>query len=288
MRAVRIGAIGLGGATLFYAVLLLFAGELQLALSGAFVGAGLILAVTWARGYPAREWLTTAMLFVGIALVGSPIFAGAILVAAVVLQTWLARRMRSRISTEFERLDRTEVVPGAEEAVAGFEAAGFRRSGAYAGEVPRLPGTKRVLVSVLIGPDDDRFAIATDRVVEVVSRFGERSLLTVNSGLAPVPGSKLRQVVAGAGPAELAKAHQAALDFLAERGIEPDRFQEDDDAVEAAIEVERSAIAFGADLGIVKSLGVETRRRSSDPVLRDDDRSRARVDNWLAADARAS
>jgi hypothetical protein len=37
-----------------------------------------------------------------------------------------------------------------------------------------------------------------------------------------------------------------------------------------------------------KALGMEFRRMTSDPVLRDDARSRKRVDQWLEADAPAS
>ena len=288
MRGFRTTAILFGAAIVGYAFLLLFAGEVQAAFSGWLVGAGSILLVTWARGFPAREWLATAMLFVGIALVGSPVFALVVLAAALGLQIWLSRRMRSRLTAEFERLDAEEVAAGAEEAVAGFEAAGFRRSGAYASQVPQLRGTKRVVVTVLTGPDDDRFAIASDRIVEVVSRFGDRWLLTINSGLAPLAADKLRQAVPRGTPAELAKAHQAALEVVADRGVTPDRFTDDEAAVEAALELERSAIAFASGMGMAKTLGIETRRKSSDPPLRDDERSRKRVDDWLAADAPAS
>ena len=282
MQRFRTTAVVFGGAVLAYGVLLAFAGEIQSAISAGFVGTGSILLVTWARGFPAREWAATAMLFVGIALVGSPIFALVILAAAVGVQVWLGRRMRSRLTTEFERLDAAEVMPGAEEAVAALEAAGFRRSGALASEVPQMRGTRRVVASVLAGPSEDRFAVATDRIVEVVSRFGDRWLLTIDSGLTPVAADKLRQVVAGATPAELAKAHQAALDLLAEKGATPDRFAGDEEAVDATLELERSAITYVAGLSMAKTLGIETRRKSSEPVLRDDERSRRRVDEWFA------
>jgi hypothetical protein len=285
MRGFRTSAIVLGAAIAAYGVVLLFAGEIRPALSAWLVGGGSILLVTWARGFPTREWLTTAMLFVGIALVGSPIFALVVLAAALFFQLWLSRRLRSRMSTDFERLDAGEIMPGAEETVAAFESAGFRRSGAYATQVPRLTGTRRVVVSVLTGPEDDRFAIATDRIAEIVSRFGDRSLLTINSGLASLPADKLRQIVARAAPAELAAAHQKALDLLAQRGLAPDRLAYEDDAVEAAFELERSAIAFAAGGGGFGN-GMMM-RTASDPPLRDDERSRRRIDGWLAADAPA-
>jgi hypothetical protein len=287
VRGFRTTAIVFGAAIVGYGVLLLFAGEVQSAISAWLVGAGSILLVTWARGFPAREWLTTALLFVGIALVGSPVFALLILAAALVFQLWLSRRMRSRISPDFEVVERNEVMPGAEDAVAAFEAAGFRRTGAYATQVPRLRGTRRVVVSVLTGPERDRFAIATDRIAEVVSRFGDRWLLTINSGMAPLSADKLRQIVPRGSPADLAKAHQAALDILAGRGLTPDPLV-DDDAVGAAFELERSAIAWASGLGMGKALGIEARRMTSNAVLRDDERSGRRVDEWLAADAPAS
>jgi hypothetical protein len=282
VRGFRTTAIVFGGAVLAYGVLLAFAGEIQSAISAGFVGTGSILLVTWARGLPGREWAATAMLFVGIALVGSPVFALAILAAAVGLQVWLSRRMRSRLSTEFERLDAAEVMPGAEEAVAAIEAAGFRRVGALGSDVPQMRGTRRVVASVLTGPDGDRFAVATDRIVEVASRFGERWLLTIDRGLTPVAADKLRQVVARAAPAELPRAHQAALELLAEKGVTPDRLADDEETVDAALELERSAIAYVAGLSMARTLGIETRRNSSEPMLRDDERSRRRVDEWLA------
>jgi hypothetical protein len=287
LRGYRTTAIVFGAVIAGYGVLLLFAGDIRPAVSAWLVGGGSILLVTWARGFPTREWLATALLFVGIALVGSPFFALAILAGAVVLQLWLSRRMRSRISPDLEVVGSDEVMPGAEEAVAALEAVGFRRAGAYATQIPRLRGTRRVVVSVLTGPERDRFAIATDRIAEVVSRFGVRWLLTINSGTAPLSGDKLRQVVARGAPAELAAAHQTALDVLAERGMTPDPVA-DEDAVEAAFELERSAIAFASGLGMGKALGMEFRRMTSDPVLRDDARSRRRVDDWLGADAPVS
>ena len=288
MRGFRTTAIVFGAAIAGYGVLLLFAGEIRPAVSAWLVGGGSILLVTWARGFPAREWLATAMLFVGIALIGSPLFALVVLAAVLLLQIWLGRRMRGRLSTELERVDASEVMPGAEEAVAALEAAGFRRSGALASQMPQLRGTKRVVVSVLTGPDGERFAAATDRTVEVVSRFEGRWLLTIDSARTPSPSHTLRQVVPRGGPAELTKAHQAALDLLAERGMSPDRFTDDEEAVEAAGELEQRAIAFVSGLGLTQTIGMELRRSSSDPVLRDDERSRRRVDQWLEVDAPAS
>ena len=276
MRGFRTTAIVFGAAIAGYGVLLLFAGEIRPAVSAWLVGGGSILLVTWARGFPAREWLATAMLFVGIALIGSPLFALVVLAAALVFQLWLSRRIRSRLSSELEIVAPEEVEPGAEHVVAAFEAAGFQRSGAYATHAPRLRGTRRVVVSVLTGPEHDRFAIATDRIAEVVSRFGNRWLLTSNSGMAPLSADKLRQVVARGAPGELATVHQSGLDLLDERGMTADRLA-GDDALEAALELERSAIAFVAGVGMAKAL-----RMTSDPVLRDDARSRRRVDEWLA------
>jgi hypothetical protein len=46
---------------------------------------------------------------------------------------------------------------------------------------------------VLIAASADRYAVVTDAVAEVTSRFaGERWLLTVNSGKAPMPDDILR------------------------------------------------------------------------------------------------
>jgi hypothetical protein len=282
VRSVRRGTLVLGVAVLAYGVLLLFAGELRLAVSAALVGGGAILLVTWARGFPAREWIATALLFTGIGLVGSPFFALVLLAAAVGLQWWLRRRLRERLSAALEPAG-DAVMPGAEEAVAAFETAGFRRCGAFGSQ-----GAEPRVVSVLAGEGGDRFAVVTDRTYEVVSRFRDRRLLTIDRGVGPAPPHTLRQVVGRAGPAELAAAHQAALAILGERGLEPDRLANDDAILEAALDYERSAIASVTGLGLGEELRLALRRKTSDPPLRDDERSRRRIDDWLAADTPTS
>jgi hypothetical protein len=56
---------------------------------------------------------------------------------------------------------------------------------------------------------------------QVVSRFGARSLVTSNSSVVPLPAEVLRQQVAGGRPAEIIRAHDAALTLLSGRAVRP-------------------------------------------------------------------
>jgi hypothetical protein len=278
--------IVVGVATLGYALLWALAGDFRQALSSALVGGGLILIVTWARGfptaYPIREWIAFATVAAGLAVVGQPVLVAAIFVSAFLLQLALTRSVRRRMPADFDVVGPDEVMPGAERTMAAFEAAGFRRAGGYAGSLPKLFGSKRVVFAVLTGPDSDRFAVVTDRVVQVISRVaGGRWLITSNSGVAPVAGGILRQKVPRGTPEELARAHQAAVDVLSSRGTVPDRFAGDEDGLEAALELERHSLRSASNKGVATAVRVETRGKAGEPVLGDDGPSRERVDAWL-------
>ena len=286
----RLAVIVVGGATLGYALLWALAGDLRQALSSALVGGGLLLIVTWARGvpaaYPLREWIAFATVAAGLAVVGQPIVVAAIFVSAFLLQLALTRSVRRRMPTDFDVVSPDEVMPGAERAVAALEAAGFRRAGGYAAPLPKLCGSKRVVFSVLTGPDSDRLAVVTDRVVQVVSRVaGGRWLVTSNSGIAPVAGDILRQKIPRGTPDELARAHQAAVAVLSSRGILPDRLAHDGNALEAALELERRLRRPTVDKDAATAVRMETRGKRGEPVLDDDEPSRQRVDAWLGGSA---
>lgn len=75
--------------------------------------------------------------------------------------------------------------------------------------------------------------------------------------------------------------------MLAERGLTPDRFAADAEALEAAQAVEWETVRFVSDSKTRTALRVETRGKGGDPLLADDDRSRHRVDAWLGAPAPA-
>jgi hypothetical protein len=90
----------------------------------------------------------------------------------------------------------------------------------------------------------------------------------------------LRQLVPRGGPAELAQAPETAIGLLSARGVRPDRL-EAGDLVEIAIDTERRVIRFASDTGWRQSLSMNPRGKRKDPVLRDDRRSRKRIDAWL-------
>jgi len=65
----------------------------------------------------------------------------------------------------------------------------------------------------------------------------------------------------------------------------PDRFEGDEDALEAAVELERRAIRFASQTGLGTALRTETRGKAGEPVLGDDAPSRERIGVWLDASA---
>lgn len=289
MRVFR-GILVVAGAGLVpLAVLALLGGEYRLGLSSLATGAATVLIATWAWGspspYPARQWAAVGLLAVGIAIL-MPLLAVAVFVAYALLAVLPSRYMLGRMSSlELELVGPDEVDPGAMAWVAELEAAGFRRVGGYRAVIPLF--RKRVTASVLVGPDGDRFAVVTDRMSDVVSRYEGRWLVTTSSGLVPVPEHILRQLVVQGNPSELATAHEAGVELLAERGFTPDRFAADADVLEAARALEWDSIRFASDSKTKSALRIETRGKGGDPVLADDDRSRRRIDAWLTAPAPA-
>lgn len=264
-------------------VFIFFAGDERFALAALLWGAGALVLATWAWGYPtafpAREWIGLGLVAAGFAVLGLVLVAIFGLLALFLLSVLSGRFTMRRLSgVELEVVGPEVVMPGAENQVAEFEAAGFRPVGGYQARLPLPLRRKVVTTNVLAGPDGDRFAVANDRVWEVLSRFGDRWLLTTSSGLSPLPATVLRQTVAGGRPAELVRAHQTAVELIAPR---PDRFDEDAAVVDAALAHEHEGIRFVAAAPTKSALGAETRRASDNPVLGRDDLSRRRIDAWL-------
>lgn len=101
--------------------------------------------------------------------------------------------------------------------------------------------------------------------------------------MAPLPREFLRQEVAGGAPAELIRAHDSALTLLAERGLRPDRLETAEDVMEADRENDLRVVRSVANAGLMSFLRIEARRRAHEPALGDDERSRRRIEAWLAA-----
>jgi hypothetical protein len=265
-------------------LLILAGGHYQLGLSGVLVGVGALLMGTWAWGYPtafpAREWVCIGVITAGAAVAGLWWFAVAFPLGVFLFNVLTGRLVMRRMgSTVFERVGPDAVMPGAEGTVAEFEAEGFRRVGGYRA---RLPIWRKVVVgTVLAGPEGDRFAIVTDRVWEVVSRFGHRWLVTTSGGIVPLPNHMLRQVLARARPAELVRAHQVAFERVVATGTDPDWFADDAAVLEVALALEADAAQSVSGASLVSAVRVEAARKSDDPPLADDDLSRWRLDAWL-------
>ncbi len=199
----------------------------------------------------------------------------AVMAGLIVVVTLRYQRRLPRGGPEPARPD--EAMPGAEAYISDFETAGFRRVGGY-----RWALRGRLVISTVLAPAAlDRYAIATDRVLEVASRFGGRSLITTNSGRAPTPAEVLRQVVPG-GPADLVLAHERALDQLAGRGLRPDRFAGDAELLRYVREVEERALRGGVKVSFMALLLRGAKSGESDRELGDDVESEGCVDAWLA------
>jgi len=187
-------------------------------------------------------WVTAALL--SIALVAAGYVLGYLLfgiLAAVLVVGWMALRAGRVVldPTTLRRLESDAADPGAATSIAEFEALGFERVGALSFDP--VPG-KTVIANVMLGPRDDRYAVVTDLVLEVISTFGERELVTRNSASLALQEACLANELRGAAPTELAEAHKSALDILAGQGLTPDRIRTEL-LLESHLELERRGLA---------------------------------------------
>jgi hypothetical protein len=226
-------------------------------------------------------WLAFAAAF---AVLGLPLLAALAVLGAVgvlVLSVLAVARSYQRLGElEVEPAEVGTVMPGAEQAVAEFEAAGFRHGGAYQSTID----DRLAVLTVLVGPVQDRCAVVTDEVVELISTFDGRFLATANSASVPRIPALLRQQVAR-DTHVLLQAHQVAIDLLAERGLRPERFEDDREAVAASRTLEDVTIQFVLDAPLRHAVQAHLRWTGTDdrlPLGRDSASAR-RIDAWLAS-----
>lgn len=100
---------------------------------------------------------------------------------------------------------------GAEGFVEEFVRLGYRQVGAF---TFRTQGHE-IVESIMIGPAGDRYALVTDAILAITSRFGSRSLVTRNSALSRMPPDMLDNPLQGGSPHELDACHSEALALLA-------------------------------------------------------------------------
>ena len=260
---------------------LLFLGDVRGAVAAAVVAASALIMSTARTTFrsPRLTWLGLGLLGSGLLILGFQIgtvvsWLAGLFVLQLIANAFFARRI-GRIT--FERLDESFVMPGAEALVQEFSEEGFRVIGGYGCHI----SGKRVLLTVMIGPDRDRLVVVTDRVWYVVSRFGARTLVSGTSGVAPVPPALLRQVITGGRPAELVRAHEAAMTIVSGHSLRPDVFDTDDEALDAVRMHEERAIAFIGQASLRSAVRMETARPVG--LLLSDPDHHNRVEAWIRA-----
>ena len=124
---------------------------------------------------------------------------------------------------ELARAGPADLNEGTRSQVASFAELGYRELAVYEA---RFRGGKFSIV-VMAGPGGTAWAEVTDRLWEVASTFGPRLLRTVTSSMLP-PGPTLVQCVRSAPPRTIVAEHERALALLAERGLSPERLEDDE------------------------------------------------------------
>jgi hypothetical protein len=230
---------------------------------------------------PRRHWLGLGLLGSAMVILGFPIgVVAGLLVLLFVLQLLLTVVIAHKVGRiTLERLDHPAVMPGAEELVQQFSAEGFRLLGAYRFQ----SGGKLVVLTVMVGRKRDRLAVVTDRVWQVASRFGRRSLVTTSSAVSPLPPDVLRQQVAGGRPAELVRAHDSALTLLRDHSCRPDLFASDEEALHAVREMEERALAFIGKVALRAAWRIQTAPALQTRLLGNDAHSLGRINGWISA-----
>ena len=271
------------GLALAAAATMLYLGDIRGSVAAVIVAASALVFLLTQSGNPKfrrRYWVGLGLLGAAMVILGFPIgvVAGALAAffALQLLINVVVARKIGRIT--LERLDHPAVMPGAEEFARQFTAEGFRTCGSYRFHI----GGRPVVLTVMAGPKSDRLAVVTDKVLQVSSRFGARSVVTTNSAVAPLPADVLRQHVAG-GPAELVRAHDAALTLLDRHSLRPDIFADDTEALQAVREMEERALAFIGRVSLSTALRMETEGASHARPLADDARSLSRIHAWTRA-----
>ncbi len=199
---------------------------MQLASRGQTSRAFLILSLaavyvltTWVSALSPLLWVSVGGMVL-IFVVLEPNVISVTLVVAVAVLFWMrGKGQTSPIDPAGLRPAASDaVMPGAERFVTQLTERGWRQAGAYAFDSKRAS----VTASVLVHPDLDRYADITDMVFGIESRFeGSRMLITLNTGHGSLPPNYLGNGLVGASPAELADAHQQALDIIATFDVAP-------------------------------------------------------------------
>lgn len=223
---------------------------------------------TWINPMSPWVWVSLGSLSAVLVLLNPGVISITMAIAVGVL-FWMRGRMRIAPSVATLRPVFTDMVmDGAAAYVAELTDAGWNHVGGYAFDSARISVTASVLVHTSL----DRYAVITDMVFAIESRFeGNRFLVTLNSDRTGLPPNYLANSVFGASPGALALAHQQALDVLASHGLTPVKLDEEAIVEEAlASEVETTEWSmqnpspglfnFGAGKGQVDGSSVSEQR----------------------------
>ena len=248
-QSVAVAALLVG---LVAATLVAWVGEARLALVALAVPLVYLAAVLVT---PFRIFWLTILLYSLIPALAGYLLGFAVLgvVAGLAVAGWIvlgAMRGLRVVPATVRPLEAVTVDPEAAEHVATFEGLGFEPVGAYAFDAE--PG-RSVVVTVLLGPKGDQYALVTDLVLDVVSIFGSRLFITANSAVAPLPPEYLSNALRGADPDEIVRAHRRGLELLAAQGLVPDPVDRQR-LLETQLALERRCGEWTLRNGLVQSL----------------------------------
>lgn len=201
------------------------------------------------------------------------------LIVFVVLLRW---RIGQAIKTEITARDDQAVDPEAPWAFDRFVQYGFEPVASADVFGPNF----RTIFTYLVSPDLRTYAVATDKLQCLVSRFDHRLLVSIDRASLPTLPTHLRQLVKWQRLIDLVEAHNRALGVLAGLGHKPEVLDRDT-LLESALAHERISIAslakhpwwiIGQEL-----LGKLRRRPPNSELITDDPESVRRIEEWAAA-----
>lgn len=171
---------------------------------------------TWVNPLSPWFWVVAGGISTVLVIVDPGVVSVTLAVALVVL-FWMRARLQAPSVSSLTPIFTNEVMAGAEHHVAELIDLGWEHVGGYTFDSAKAP----VTAAVLLHSDADRYAVVTDVVFAIESRFDDaRILLTINSGRASLPPAYLSSVVKGT-PGRLAASHQRSLEILSTHAMTP-------------------------------------------------------------------
>jgi hypothetical protein len=204
------------------------------------------------------------------------------LVFLIIFAVLLRWRIGEAIKTDITARDDQGVDPEAQWAFDRFVQYGFETIASADVSGPNF----RTVFTYLVSTDLRTYAVATVKLQCLVSRFGDRLLVSIDRASLPTLPSHLRQLVKWQRLIDLVQAHNRALEVLAGLGHEPDLLDREP-LLESALAHERESMAFIATrpwwtIG-QELLGKLRRRPPNSALITDDPESVRRIEEWAAS-----